>query len=195
MTEEVNVNPEQTAEKPKKAPKAPAPKKRYWITGAANPSTSIYGQIQLVVHANPGMTVDELLPHLIAGVQSTKSTKDVSFFTGYLAGGERRGYLTSDESAKSTELNVKMAAVREKKEKAPGATSVQEEILKALEKIVTDAEVERTNPISAATLSEALKKPIKNVARSLKSLEKAGKIVIVLNDDTTIGTVSLVAAA
>lgn len=176
-------------EKPVKE-KPPAPK--FWITGVGNKPTSIYGQIQAVVFANPGLTEAELLPHLLAGVKAPKNEVNEDYLGGYMTGGIRRGYLTNNEAEASTVLNVKVEAVKEPKEKKEaGPTGAGDAILKALEAIITENSAERTTPISGASLSEKTGKTLPVLARTLKKLEKDGHVVLNIGEDKVIATIAL----
>lgn len=205
MTDETDVvnvteteqTPEATGKKraPKERPvkeKPPAPK--YWITAVGNKPSSIYGQIQAVVFAHPGLTEAELFPFMKETLTPPKRGVDEEYVGGYLTGGLRRGYLTNNEAEASAEFGIKAEPVREPKEpKSSAPSGAGDAIIKALEKILADNGVtDRTNPISGASLSEATGKSLPSLARTLKKLEKEGHLVIALAEDgKTIQSVAL----
>lgn len=164
-----------------KAPAEPRPEESLYCTNVANTEGTVHAQIQRYVFDNPGATRSAIVKGLTGQIKTKEAPATDRYITSYVAGGIRRGYLTTEKSAAASEFPAKVAKAPKKSEKtsAGDLTKQGRALVDALEKVVTDAGAPRTTTVSVETLTTAMgNKPLSHAARTITKLEKDGYIVV-----------------
>lgn len=186
---------ETTAEAPAKAKKEPRVEEALFCTDLANGEGTVHAQIQRYVFDNPGATRSAVVKALAGKIGTKSATANERYVGAYVAGGIRRGYLTTDGAKAAKDFPAKAAKEKSKSEKvAKGDLTKQgRALVETLEAIIAGADgAERTTPISVGTLTEKMgNKPLSHIARTLTKLETDGYITVSKDEGDKVTGVAL----
>lgn len=132
----------------------------------------------------PSLSWEELLNYTLENYTPRKSLNyGPQYVNAYIRGGISEGWLTTDPEKALSE--VPLAPEREKSAKKSGPSEAGLALLSAMKSIVETKDYEAGNfTVTLADLSEAAKKDVKVIGRTIKKLVKDGFVEATTDDES-----------